>query len=115
MSLLGDGIKDMGYSMLIVIDDEAMAVTEANRLGIPVVRVFDSNASPDGVDFPIGENDDTRYDAFPLYCVSCHELRSWMACNRNSSHQAVTPAASETQLKQLLLTQLKQLLKLSLS
>ena len=65
------GIKDMGGlpDMLIVIDTnkESIAVTEANRLGIPVVAIVDSNASPDGVDFPIPGNDDALR-AISLYC-----------------------------------------------
>ncbi|MDB2528836.1 30S ribosomal protein S2 [Alphaproteobacteria bacterium] len=49
------GIKEMGGipDMLFILDTnkEAIAVQEANRLGIPVVAVVDSNASPDGVDY----------------------------------------------------------------
>ena len=56
------GIKEMGGlpDLLFIIDTnkESIAVAEANTLGIPVVAVVDSNASPDGVDFPIPGNDD---------------------------------------------------------
>jgi len=34
------------------------AITEANKLGIPVVGVVDTNHSPDGVDYVIPGNDD---------------------------------------------------------
>ena len=65
------GIKEMGGlpDLLFVIDTnkEAIAVAEANVLGIPVVAVVDSNASPDGVDFPIPGNDDALR-AISLYC-----------------------------------------------
>jgi len=37
---------------------EHIAVTEANRLKIPVVAVVDSNCDPDVIDFPIPGNDD---------------------------------------------------------
>ena len=56
------GIKEMGGipDMLFILDTnkEAIAVQEANRLGIPVVAVVDSNANPDGVDYIVPGNDD---------------------------------------------------------
>jgi small subunit ribosomal protein S2 len=56
------GIKEMGGlpDMLFVIDvdHERIAVTEANKLGIPVVGIVDSNSNPDGVDHVIPGNDD---------------------------------------------------------
>ncbi len=56
------GIKDMQGlpDALFVIDvgHEYIAVAEANRLGIPVVGVVDSNCKPDGVDYIIPGNDD---------------------------------------------------------
>ena len=47
-------------SAIFVIDTkkEHIAVTEANRLGIPVVAVVDTNCDPDVIDFPIPGNDD---------------------------------------------------------
>ena len=65
------GIRDMGGKpdLLFVIDvkKEALAVAEANKLGIPVVAVVDTNCSPDGVDFIIPGNDDAAR-AISLYC-----------------------------------------------
>jgi len=65
------GIKDMGGlpDMLFIIDTnkEHLAVDEANRLGIPVAAVLDSNSSPKGVQFPIPGNDDA-IRAISLYC-----------------------------------------------
>jgi small subunit ribosomal protein S2 len=56
------GIKDMKRlpDMLFVIDvrKEDIAVKEANRLGIPVVAVVDTNCSPEGIDAVIPGNDD---------------------------------------------------------
>lgn len=56
------GIKNMGTlpDALFVIDvnHERIAVTEANKLGIPVVGVVDTNADPVGVDYVIPGNDD---------------------------------------------------------
>ena len=56
------GIKDMGGlpSALFIIDPrrESIAVAEANRLGIPVVALTDTNCNPDNIDFVIPGNDD---------------------------------------------------------
>ena len=56
------GIKDMGGhpDMLFIIDvrKEEIAVAEANRLGIPIVAVVDTNCSPEGIDQVIPGNDD---------------------------------------------------------
>ena len=56
------GIKTMKNlpSVIFVIDPkrEDIAVTEANRLGIPVVAMADTNCDPDGLDYPIPGNDD---------------------------------------------------------
>ncbi|MEP2782001.1 MAG: 30S ribosomal protein S2 [Pseudoruegeria sp.] len=64
------GIRDMGGvpDLIFVIDvkKEALAIAEANKLGIPVVAVVDSNCSPDGVDYIIPGNDDASR-AISLY------------------------------------------------
>ena len=65
------GIREMGGTpdLLFVIDvkKEALAIAEANKLGIPVVAVVDTNCSPDGVDYIIPGNDDASR-AIALYC-----------------------------------------------
>lgn len=45
---------------MIVIDTlrEEIAVAEANRLGIPVIAIVDTNSNPDKIDYPIAGNDD---------------------------------------------------------
>jgi small subunit ribosomal protein S2 len=69
-SALG-GIREMGGrpDLLFVIDvnKEDLAVAEANKLGIPVVAVVDTNCSPDGIDYIIPGNDDAAR-AIALYC-----------------------------------------------
>lgn len=56
------GIKEMTDlpDVLFVVDPrkEKIAVTEANRLEIPVVAIVDTNCDPDPVDYPIPGNDD---------------------------------------------------------
>lgn len=70
------GIREMGGTpdILFVIDTnkEAIAIQEANRLGIPVVGVIDSNSCPDGINFPIPGNDDAMR-AIELYCMLAAE------------------------------------------
>jgi small subunit ribosomal protein S2 len=65
------GIKDMGGlpDLLFVIDTnkEAIAIKEANRLGIPVAAVLDTNSDPSGITYPIPGNDDAGR-AISLYC-----------------------------------------------
>ncbi|WP_412563020.1 30S ribosomal protein S2 [Thalassobius sp. MITS945101] len=64
------GIREMGGvpDLLFVIDvkKEALAIAEANKLGIPVVAVVDTNCSPSGVDYIIPGNDDAAR-AIALY------------------------------------------------
>jgi small subunit ribosomal protein S2 len=56
------GIKGMESlpGCVYVLDTRIQHITikEANRLGIPVVAIVDSNCDPDGIDFPIPGNDD---------------------------------------------------------
>ena len=65
------GIRELGGlpDLLFVIDvkKEAIAVKEANKLGIPVVAVVDTNCSPDGINYVIPGNDDASR-AISLYC-----------------------------------------------
>lgn len=57
------GIKDMGGlpDALFVVDvgNEKIAVNEANRLGIPVIGIVDTNNSPEGISYVIPGNDDS--------------------------------------------------------
>ncbi|MDD2799993.1 MAG: 30S ribosomal protein S2 [Methylobacter sp.] len=67
------GIKDMkGIPDVIFVLDvgyEKNAISEAKKLGIPVVGIVDSNNSPEGVDYLIPGNDDS-IRAVKLYCES---------------------------------------------
>src|SRR5690554_5947399 len=66
------GIKDMDSlpDAVFVIDvgHEEIAVKEAQKLGIPVVAVVDTNCSPEGIDYPIPGNDDAMR-AIQLYAA----------------------------------------------
>jgi small subunit ribosomal protein S2 len=67
------GIKNMGGlpDALFVIDvgHEKIAIREANRLGIPVIGIVDTNNSPEGVSYVIPGNDDS-IRAIQLYVQS---------------------------------------------
>ena len=56
------GIKEMGglpdAMFVIDVDHERIAVQEANKLGIPVIGIVDTNSNPDGIDYVIPGNDD---------------------------------------------------------
>src|SRR6195952_3154689 len=65
------GIKDMGGTpdLIFVIDTnkEQLAIKEANRLGIPVAAIVDTNCNPDGITHIVPANDDAGR-AIALYC-----------------------------------------------
>ena len=67
------GIKDMGglpdAMFVIDVDHERIAISEANKLGIPVIGIVDTNSSPEGVDYVIPGNDDA-IRAIELYMGS---------------------------------------------
>ena len=67
-----EGIQEMSRlpDALFVIDVsvEHIAISEARRLGIPIVAVVDTNCSPEGIDFVIPGNDDA-IRAIQLYCA----------------------------------------------
>jgi small subunit ribosomal protein S2 len=67
------GVKTMGAlpDAIFVIDvgHEKIAVHEANKLGIPVVGIVDTNSSPDGVQYMVPGNDDA-IRAAELYAIA---------------------------------------------
>jgi len=71
-----DGIRDMERlpEAIFVIDirKETIAINEAQRLGIPIVAIVDSNCDPLPIDHPIPGNDDA-VRAIQLYCEKISE------------------------------------------
>ena len=67
------GIKDMNglpdILFVVDVDHERIAINEANKLGIRVVGIVDTNSDPDGVDYVIPGNDDS-IRAIKLYAAS---------------------------------------------
>lgn len=70
------GIRKIGGrpDVIVVIDTnkEHLAISEAVKLGIPVIAVVDSNSDPDNIDFPIPGNDDA-IRSIRLFCNSFAE------------------------------------------
>lgn len=66
-----EGLKDMNGlpGLMFIIDphEESTAVSEARKLGIPIVAICDTNCDPDLVDYPIPGNDDA-IRAVKLFC-----------------------------------------------
>ncbi len=64
LNLLFEGIKEMKYlpDVLFVVDSAAenVAVLEARRMNIPIVGLFDTNANPVLLTYPIPANDDSE-------------------------------------------------------
>jgi len=67
-----DGIREMtrlpDVVFVIDVNREAIAISEAQRLGIPIVAVVDSNCNPFEIDYVIPGNDDS-IRAIQLYCA----------------------------------------------
>ena len=95
-----DGIKEMTRlpHALFVIDvgREEIAVSEAKRLGIPIVAIVDSNCSPIDIDFVIPGNDDS-IRAIQLYCSRVANTCLEGAEEHNERIQASVAEAEMTQ------------------
>ena len=87
------GIKDMAglpdALFVIDVDHERIAVTEANKLGIPVFGIVDTNSDPDGIDYVIPGNDDA-IRAIKLYVTAMAD-----ACIAGRVEASGAPAAGE--------------------
>ena len=82
------GIKNMvgKPDILFIIDTnkEILAVKEANKMGIPIVAVIDSNSDPEGIDFPIPGNDDA-IRSIEYYCNTISETIKGSSKNKEDS------------------------------
>ena len=89
------GIKEMGglpdAIFIIDVGHESGAVTEAGKLGIPVIGVVDTNNSPDGVAYVIPGNDDSSR-AIRLYARGIADA---VLEGRSQSINEIVKAASE--------------------
>jgi small subunit ribosomal protein S2 len=89
------GIKDMAGlpDAIFVIDVgyHKIAITEAKKLGIPVIGIVDTNHSPEGVDYVIPGNDDSSR-AIRLYAQGVADA---VLEGKNSATQDVLAAVSD--------------------
>ncbi|HLV18195.1 MAG TPA: 30S ribosomal protein S2 [Pseudomonas sp.] len=92
------GIKDMGglpdALFVIDVDHERIAISEANKLGIPVIGVVDTNSSPEGVDYIIPGNDDA-IRAVQLYLSAVADAVLRGKQNGGAADEFVEESASE--------------------
>lgn len=74
-----EGLKNMGRlpGAIFIVDakKEKIAIQEANRLGIPVVAIVDTNADPDVITVPIPGNDDAIRSVSLLTAALCEAVR----------------------------------------
>ena len=89
------GIKEMGGlpDALFVVDVgyHKIAIQEANKLGIPVIAVVDTNHSPEGVDYVIPGND----DAAKAVAIYAKGIADAILAGRADSQTEVVEAAAE--------------------
>lgn len=87
------GIKDMNglpdALFVIDVDHERIAVQEANKLGIPIIGVVDTNSDPEGIDHVIPGNDDA-IRAIKLYVTAVAE-----ACLKGAQSAQTVPNKDE--------------------
>jgi small subunit ribosomal protein S2 len=72
---------------------EHIGVTEANKLGIPVIAVVDTNVDPDVVTYPIPGNDDAiRANALMCHVIAEAVLEGRYIANKRNPQVAAAPA-----------------------
>ena len=107
------GIKDMkdipGCIYILDTRIQHITVKEANRLGIPVIALVDTNCDPEGVDFPIPGNDDA-IRSLKLFtaqiadaCIEGAEIRQKRK-ESAANGEVVYPRAIQIQVLQKILT-----------
>ena len=82
-----------GALFVVDINREAIAVKEANRLGIPVVAIVDTNCDPDPIDYVIPGNDDA-IRAINLICRTATDAvkNGWNEYQKREAEKAAAEA-----------------------
>jgi small subunit ribosomal protein S2 len=92
------GIKDMARipSAIWVVDTkkEHIAVSEARKLGIPVIAILDTNCDPDEVDYPIPGNDDAIRSVALLTRVVSDAVAEGLMARAGASEAEAKPSPS---------------------
>jgi len=82
-------------SALFIVDvlKEKIAVKEANRLGIPVFAIVDTNSDPKDIDFVIPANDDAKESINVILTACCEAIQEGL--NERKAEKADEKAAAE--------------------
>lgn len=95
------GVVDMtrlpGALFVVDVKKESIAVKEANRLGIPVFAIMDTNCDPDGIDYVIPANDDAIKSVQVITKAFADAVLEGK--ERSSSRQAESSAEGEHRVK----------------
>ncbi|HJV04393.1 MAG TPA: 30S ribosomal protein S2, partial [Actinomycetota bacterium] len=90
------GIQDMdslpGAIYVIDTKKEQIAVTEANKLGIPVVAIVDTNCDPDEVQYVIPGNDDAIRSISLVTSLLAEAIREGQGLGQRDLHERATGA-----------------------
>jgi small subunit ribosomal protein S2 len=90
------GIQDMdglpGAIYVIDTKKEQIAVTEANKLGIPVVAIVDTNCDPDEVDYVIPGNDDAIRSISLVTSLLADAIREGQGLGQRDLHERAASA-----------------------
>ncbi|MEU7003109.1 30S ribosomal protein S2 [Nonomuraea sp. NPDC046570] len=93
------GIRDMGRvpSAVWIVDTkkEHIGISEARKLGIPVVAILDTNCDPDEVDYPIPGNDDAIRAVGLLTRVVADAVAAGLMARSGAARGDEKPAAAE--------------------
>jgi small subunit ribosomal protein S2 len=88
------GIQDMeglpGAIYVIDTKKEEIAVTEANKLGIPVIAIVDTNCDPDEVDYVIPGNDDAIRSISLVTSLLADAIREGQGLGQRDLHERAT-------------------------
>jgi small subunit ribosomal protein S2 len=91
-----NGLPDALF--IVDVDHERIAIQEANKLGIPVIGIVDTNSNPDGVDYVIPGNDDA-IRAIKLYVAAiadaCLDGARSVSAVPNKDEYVATEGAAE--------------------
>ncbi len=81
--------------VLFIVDthQEVLAVREANRMGIPVVGIVDTNADPDNINYVIPSNDDA---VGALKLLISHILEAWIEGKTSAKQNPATSSESNS-------------------
>ena len=95
------GIRDMSKvpSALWIVDTnkEHIAVSEAQKLNIPVVAILDTNCDPDVVDYPIPGNDDAIRSANLLTSIISSAVEAGRQARAERQEAAAKEAAGDAE------------------